>query len=200
VNGVSEFAQMVRAGTRVKPVTAYVGGMAASGGYWIASAASSILVADTAVLGSIGVVVGMYVEDDETYVEIVSTQSPGKRPNVRTTEGRAQIQSDVDALANVFINTVARNRSVMAERVLSDFGRGGVLIGQAAVDAGMADGVSTLEALIAQRARKPEPPRPTDPADPRARLPPAAELIMSYGHDAALALLGKRIAAERAKQ
>lgn len=152
VNGTSEFAQQIHATDMVKPVTAYVGNLAASAGYWLASSASRIVIGDTAMLGSIGVVTGMYVEDDETFVEVVSTQSPGKRPDVRTTEGRAQIQAEVDALADVFVKTVARNRDVSVEKVLSDFGKGGILVGQAAVDAGMADEIGSLEGLLAELA------------------------------------------------
>lgn len=152
VNGTSEFAQQIRSAAERKPVTAYVGNLAASAGYWIASSASRIVINDTAMLGSIGVVTGTYVEDDESFVEIVSTQSPGKRPDVRTTEGRAQIQAEVDALADVFVKTVARNRGVSAEKVLSDFGKGGILVGQAAVDAGMADEIGSLESLLAELA------------------------------------------------
>jgi ClpP class serine protease len=50
----------------------------------------------------------------------------------------------------VFIAAVARGRGVSVEKVLSDFGRGDVLIGQAAVDAGLADSVGTLDSLLAE--------------------------------------------------
>lgn len=152
VNGTSEFAQQVRDADAIKPITAYVGNLAASAGYWLASSASRIVINDTAMLGSIGVVTGMYIDDDESFVEVVSSQSPGKRPDVRTTEGRAQIQAEVDALADVFVKTVARNRNVSVEKVLSDFGKGGILVGQAAVDAGMADEIGSLEGLLAELA------------------------------------------------
>jgi ClpP class serine protease len=146
VTGISELAQMIRAAD--KPVIAYVDGMAASAAYWIASAASQIVVNDTAQLGSIGVVTQVAVSDDEDLIEIVSTQSPRKRPDVRTEDGKAQIQANTDELARVFIDTVARNRKVSAETVAAEFGAGGLLIGQSAVDAGMADRVGSLEGLL----------------------------------------------------
>jgi ClpP class serine protease len=150
VNGVSEFAQIIRSSS--KPVVAYVGGMACSAGYWLASACGSIVINDTAELGSIGVVTGLWTDKDENFVELVSSQSPGKRPDVRTEEGRTQIQSHIDELADVFIDTVAANRRVSREKVLQDFGRGGVLIGKSAVKAGMADRIGSLESLIAELA------------------------------------------------
>lgn len=147
VTGISELAQMIRAAD--KPVIAYVDGMAASAAYWLASAASEIVVNDTAQLGSIGVVTQIAVDDNTDMIEIVSTQSPRKRPDVRTEDGKAQIQANTDELARVFIDTVARNRKVSAETVASDFGAGGLLIGRSAVDAGMADRVGSLEGLLA---------------------------------------------------
>ncbi len=147
VTGISELAQMIRAAD--KTVTAYVDGMAASAAYWIASAADQIVVNDTAQLGSIGVVTTVAVDDSTDAVEIVSTQSPRKRPDVRTEDGKAQMQANTDELAQVFIDTVARNRRVSADKVVSDFGAGGLLIGQSAVNAGMADKVGSLEGLLA---------------------------------------------------
>ena len=146
VTGVSELAQMIRSAE--KPVIAYVDGMAASAAYWIASAASRIVINDTALLGSIGVVTQIGLSDDKNTVEIVSTQSPRKRADVRTDDGRAQVQATTDELAQVFIDTVARHRGVTAATVMSDFGGGGLLIGQSAVDAGMADEVGALETLL----------------------------------------------------
>lgn len=150
VNGVSEFAQMVRDSR--KTVTAYVGGTAASAGYWIASAASRIVASNTAVLGSIGVVASFYMDDDESLVEIVSSQSPDKRVDPRSDSGRQKVQSRVDDLADVFISTVASYRRVSRDKVLADFGRGGVLIGAKAIAAGMGDAVGSLESLIAELA------------------------------------------------
>ena len=146
VTGVSELAQMIRGAE--KPVIAYVDGMAASAAYWIASAARRVVINDTALLGSIGVVTQIDLSDDKNTVEIVSTQSPRKRTDVRTDDGRAQVQATTDELAQVFIDTVARNRDVTAETVMADFGGGGLLIGQSAVNAGMADEVGSLESLL----------------------------------------------------
>jgi ClpP class serine protease len=151
VNGVSEFSQMLRASR--KPVIGYVGNMAASAGYWMASACATVVINDTAQLGSIGVVTSFWLDDDEELVEIVSTQSPNKRVDVRTDEGRAHIQRDTDELAQVFIDTVAANRGVSAETVMNDFGRGGILIGKNAVKTGMADRIGSLESLISDLNR-----------------------------------------------
>ena len=146
VSGISEFAQMVR--STKKPVTAFVSDLGASGGYWVASAAARVVVADTARLGSIGVVTSFGPPADDGSIEIVSSQSPLKRATPDTDAGLAEIQREVDELAQVFIAAVAAHRGLSVDRVMSDFGRGGVLLGAAAVRAGMADAVGTLEQLI----------------------------------------------------
>lgn len=156
VTGVNEFAAMVRAGRSVKPIVAYVQGLAASAAYWIASAAGRIVMDATAEAGSIGVVCAWQDtrgKDEKAgikTIEIVSSQSPNKRPDIATDEGRAQIQKIVDDLADVFVKAVSDNRNVPVGRVLGDFGQGGMKVGQYAVKTGMADSLGSFEGVIAQ--------------------------------------------------
>lgn len=155
-NGVSEFADMIYQARGEKPIIAYVGGSGASAAYWIASAASEVVVGDTAELGSIGVVVGVTDSRDRDAkngvkrYEIVSSQSPYKRVDPETDEGRAKIQERIDNLASVFVAKVARNRGVSEDVVLSDFGQGGIFMGEHAVAAGLADRVGSFEALLSE--------------------------------------------------
>ena len=147
-DGIAEFAEMVNGAD--KRVTAYVGGMGASAAYWIAAAADELVLGKTAEVGSIGAVFGVYKSSgDDDVVEFVSTQSPMKRPNPESDEGRAEMQTRIDTMAQVFIEDVANYRGVSVETVLSDFGKGGVRLGEEAVRLGMADRVSTLESVIA---------------------------------------------------
>jgi signal peptide peptidase SppA len=154
VDGVNELANMIRAANGVKPVTAYVDGLAASGAYWLASAAGRIVADETAQLGSIGVLATVTDERDadarrgvKTY-EVISSQSPLKRTDPATDEGQMQLQQMVDALAQVFIAQVAKFRGTSEERVASDFGRGATLPARSAVAAGMADSLGSLEGLL----------------------------------------------------
>lgn len=147
VTGISEFAQRVK--NSEKPVIAYVDGMAASAAYWIASAADKIVMNETSSVGSIGVVITVQRSDkDEEYTEFVSSQSPMKRPDYNSEEGKSEIQSRADQLADIFVATVAKNRSTTVENVLTNFGKGGIKIGEQAVSAGMADEVGNFEDLI----------------------------------------------------
>jgi signal peptide peptidase SppA len=156
--GINELANLIREGRKIKPIKAYGGGLMASAGYWLGSAADEIIIDDTAMLGSIGVLMS-YLDTSERdtkagvrRVEIVSSQSPDKRVDPATDEGRTKVQAVVDGLAELFVAAVATNRNTTPEKVLSDFGRGGVLIGRAAVKAGMADRIGSLETVIAELA------------------------------------------------
>jgi signal peptide peptidase SppA len=159
VNGINELADMLYAARGRKPITAYVEGVGASAAYWIASAADEVVADATAALGSIGVIMTMRDPSKTSArdIEFVSSQSPNKNPNPATESGRSQIQSIVDSLADVFVSTVARNRSVSRETVLSDFGQGGILIGQKAVDAGLADRLGSYEQVLAELSDRTQP-------------------------------------------
>jgi signal peptide peptidase SppA len=161
VNGVSELSNMVFAARGKKPVVAYASGDAASGAYWIASAADEIVVSETSALGSIGVV-GMYQGKSgksAEAVEIVSSQSPHKRLDPTTDDGRSRLQIRIDSMADVFIETIARNRNVSAENVQNHYGGGDVMIGAKAVSAGLADRIGSLEGLITELSSPQKSPR-----------------------------------------
>lgn len=159
--GISEFANMISAARGKKPMVAFVDGMAASAAYWIASATDEIVTADTALLGSIGVVAKIANPDTKkaSDVKFISSQSPNKQANPLTEKGAAQYQALVDHMAEVFIATVAANRGVSEETVLSDFGQGGVLVGRRAVEAGLADKLGSFESTLSDLAMGKKPKR-----------------------------------------
>ena len=149
VAGVSEFAAQIRDATKIKPVVAYVSDTGASAAYWIASAASELVIRDTAGVGSIGTVMQTMRGGNDGSVKFVSSQSPYKQARPDSEAGQRLYQAHVDALAQVFVDSVAAYRGVTSEKVLSDFGQGAMLIGAAAVTAGMADRLGSLESIIA---------------------------------------------------
>lgn len=160
VTGVNELAKAIRDGKEKKRIVAYVEGMSASAGYWLASQSSEIIIDETAILGSIGVRAALRdtsKKDAEAgLMEFISSNAPGKRTDLSTDEGRARIQRTVDALEGVFLATVAKGRGVTVDDVIAKFGGGDVLIGSTAVAAGMADRIGTFEAVVAElQGRKP---------------------------------------------
>lgn len=158
VAGTQEAAAAVRAASQIKPLAAHVSGTAASAAYWIGSAAPMVMLGSaTAQAGSIGVVA--------THTDLSRQQEAA---GVKTTEivagkfkraasqyaplselGRETLQAQVDQLYGIFIQDVATNRGVSPETVLTDMADGRVFIGQSAIDAGLVDGIASMDVLIA---------------------------------------------------
>lgn len=157
VSGLGEAAEAIRAAQ--KPVTAFVTGIAASAGYWLASQASEFVLEPAASVGSIGVVASVRRQEaassdgSRTY-EVVSSGAPRKRPDPSTEDGRAAIQEEVDAIEDVFVADVAAGRRKPVEYVRNRFGQGGMVPAARAIEVGMADRVGTLEATLNGLARR----------------------------------------------
>jgi ClpP class serine protease len=155
--GINELADQIHAARSRKRIVAYIGGTGASAAYWIASAASEIVIDETALAGSIGVVVEAVVEGEAASgrkrYQIVSRNAPNKRVDLGTEEGRAKVGETVDAMGDVFVAKVARNLGVDAELVpeMGDFG--GLRVGAAAVESGLAHRLGSLETLITELAK-----------------------------------------------
>ncbi|WP_010205764.1 S49 family peptidase [Pseudomonas syringae group genomosp. 3] len=155
--GINELADQIHAGRARKSIVAYVGGTGASAAYWLASAASEIVIDETALLGSIGVVVEAVVEGEASSgrkrYQIVSRNAPNKRLDMATEEGRAKVGETVDAMGEVFVAKVARNLGVASDAVpaMGDFG--GLRVGAAAVESGLAHRLGSLEGLITELAK-----------------------------------------------
>lgn len=152
VSGLGEAADVIRGSA--KPVTAYVTGIGASAAYWLASQAGELVMDPAASVGSIGVVASMSRQvapgsDGRRSFEVVSSNAPLKRPDPETEEGRASIQSEVDAIETVFMADVALGRKVSLDKVKADFGRGAMVPASQAVATGMADRIGTLESVLA---------------------------------------------------
>ena len=158
--GIADLAAMIRDASQIKPIVAYVDGMAASAAYWLAAAATTIVTSPTGLLGSIGVV-GSYQPEKDGPIKIISSISPLKQATPDTEDGRAEAQRVVDELAAIFVADVARYRATTPDTVARDFGRGGVLVGAAAVAAGMADAVASFESLFSSSPSELSPRRAT---------------------------------------
>ena len=148
--GIAETAEIIRNASKRKPVWAYAGRYCCSSAYWLASAAERIVAHKTAVLGSIGIVSTIQVQeqpDADGYrnIEIVSSNAKDKRPDPRTPEGLNTIRAEMDALEKEFITGIATYRKVPESVVRAEFGQGGVKIGTDAVAVGMADELAGYE-------------------------------------------------------
>lgn len=158
VAGTQTAADVVRAARGRKPIATFAEGMMASAGVWIGTASDQVILADGATqVGSIGVVATHTdVSKREEAMGIKTTEIvAGKYKRAAsqygplTETGRATIQEQVDYLYGLFVADVAKNRGVSVDQVLESMADGRLFIGQQAVDAGIADGIGSLETLIA---------------------------------------------------
>ncbi len=152
--GPAEMADMIFNARGSKPIISYVGRNCCSAAYWLASAADKIVAHPAALLGSIGVVTAVPVQEqpDESGTrcyEIVSSNAKAKRPDPRTEDGIKTIKAELDALEAQFIGSVAKFRNISEEKIRNDFGKGAAMIGHEALQRSMADELGSFESVLA---------------------------------------------------
>lgn len=124
-----------------KPLKAVVHNQAASAAYALASQADEIVAANKAArVGSIGVVASFSVHEEE--VEITSTKAPKKRPDLKTEEGKDMVREELDALHELFVDSIASGRDTTADKVNAEFGQGATLLADEALKRGMIDAIA----------------------------------------------------------
>jgi len=134
-----------------KPITATVHNTAASAAFAIAAQADTIVAANHAVrVGSVGVVASYAVHDE--VVTIASTKAPKKAPDVSTPKGVGMVREELDALHDIFVESIASGRSTTVSKVNADFGQGGVVLANEAVKRGMIDSVVGVKLAPVQSA------------------------------------------------
>ena len=151
VNGCADLADKIFNARGSKPygIVARTGGMMCSAAYWLGSSCEKVYTASNGTLGSIGVLCA-FTKIKESVLEttvVTSDLSPDKNPDPNDPEGLALIKKELNDLAEVFVQNVARNRGTTVEDVKMNFGKGGVFIGENAVAARLADGVMSLDEL-----------------------------------------------------
>lgn len=159
VFGTPELAAVIREAAAIKPIVAVTDATMASAAYWIGSAANAIYITGPTVnVGSIGVVARHSYEPSAGQVTEVTAGRykravSGDKPLDK--QGLAYMQSQVDHLYEVFVGVVADNRKASIEQVLEHMADGRVFIGQQAIDRGLVDGFSTVDAMAEQLASNP---------------------------------------------
>lgn len=156
-SGTPELAKQVYEARKQKRIIAFTDNMMASAAYWIGAAADAVIISsDVVQVGSIGVVATHTdVSKSEEMQGIKTTEIvAGKYKRIASQyaplsqEGRQTIQEHLDYIYSVFVEDVALFRDVSVAKVLNDMADGRVFIGRQAIEAGLVDGVSTLDALI----------------------------------------------------
>ena len=160
VAGLFDTCRYIEKASKKKKCTAYVTGMACSAAYAIATACDEIYMMEDAEVGSCGCYAHA-VEYSDAYFEkegflhriFRSKCSPKKNCSVITDEAEAEaFQAEIDALGEKYLRYVAKRRKCAYSDALENFGKGGVLMGEKAIAAGMVDGIKTLEELGIEEA------------------------------------------------
>lgn len=157
---VMETAAELREAAAAKPITAVANTMCCSAAYWIASQANEFVVTPSGSAGSVGV---YCVHDDwsgynerlgidPTYIKAGKFKAEANPDEPLTDEAKAHLQEMVDDCYADFIADVAKGRGTSASAVKSGFGEGRALTARAAVAAGIADRIGTLEQVAGELA------------------------------------------------
>jgi signal peptide peptidase SppA len=151
VLGLPETADVIHAANRVKPVRAFVTGIAASAAYWLASQASSITLTPSGEVGSVGVL-DMHADISKALENAgvkLTAVTAGEHKTERapftplSDDAKAHMQAGVNAWYGDFLSAIRRGRG-MRVSASSNYGGGRMLSAREAVAAGMVDFVSSL--------------------------------------------------------
>lgn len=144
-----------------KPVIVSMGTVAASGGYWISTAAERVFAEPNTITGSIGVFgilpnIQKLANDHGVTFDTVSTAKHADLMTVsrpKNPEELAIIQGVVDHIYDEFLGKVAAARKLPKERV-AEIAQGRVWSGAQAKELGLVDEIGGLQAALAYAKKK----------------------------------------------
>lgn len=170
--GLPDVSSLIQKISAAIPVTAYSAGHMTSAAYWLGSAADKVYAGPTATVGSIGVITTHFdvtknLEKEgvtPTVIRAGDKKALGGPYEELSKEARAEIQGQLDHLHDVFIGKVADHRGMSFGDVKKNLADGSTFIGEQAVSIGLADGITTLDALVGglQARYESKPTRGTD--------------------------------------
>jgi protease IV len=145
---------------KTRPFVVYMGGVAASGGYYIATPADWIVAQAGTITGSIGVIMGKLVNNEllqKLRFNAVSYMR-GKNADIVSSDSafsdaqRKQIRDSIEHIYDQFIARVARSRGKTIEEI-DAIGGGRVWTGEQALENGLIDEIGNLRSAI-KKARE----------------------------------------------
>ncbi|WP_069267415.1 S49 family peptidase [Paraburkholderia nodosa] len=155
VAGCFDLCDAIYAARGQKPIWSVLTESAYSAAYAIASATDRIIVPRTGGVGSVGVIC-MHVDMsqalskagiDVTLIHYGSRKADGNEFNPLTKDALSRFQADVDAMGEIFVRTVARNRGLKTAAVRDT--EAGTYLGAAGVEVGFADAVMAPDEAFA---------------------------------------------------
>lgn len=161
VFGVGELGAQINSAKAQKPVFGIANSMAASAGYWLLSQCSEAYCTPGGMVGSIGVYgahqdISKALEDEGVKITLVSAgkyKTEGSPYEPLGDDARANMQESIDGYYSMFTKAVAKGRNVGIDQVRDGMGQGRVMQADAAMKAGMIDGVATFGDVVKKMAR-----------------------------------------------
>jgi signal peptide peptidase SppA len=155
VAGCFELVDKIYAARSVKPIRAFAHEQAYSAGYAVASAADHVVVSRTGGVGSIGVVTAHVDLSDAmkqmgfkiTFIFAGAHKVDGNAYEPLPKDVQARIQARIDALYEIFVTSVARNRAMDEKAVRATEAL--CFTAAEAVENGLADSVGPLDDAVA---------------------------------------------------
>lgn len=138
IDGITEFKKVTG-----KPVYAYIGSVAASGGYWVAASADRIIADAGTTIGSIGVIMGPFKYYDQVmsesegllglavdtkngvtteYITSGKSKDLGNPYRKMTDEERGVLQAGTDLAYQSFVSFIADQRNIASEKITEQIG------------------------------------------------------------------------------
>jgi protease IV len=155
IGASQELYREIRRTVEEKPVVASLGGIAASGGYYLASAANRIVANPGTITGSIGVI--SYFPNlrellnklgiSATIIKSGRFKDTGNPDREMTQEERDLLQATMDQAHRQFIGDVARGRNLSEEKV-RELADGRIIMGETAQQVGLVDEMGNFEDAV----------------------------------------------------
>lgn len=143
----------IKQASEKKPVVASMGSVAASGGYYMAMGADTVLANTNTITGSIGVAnmifnveelmeehIGIHYETLKTheYADLFDFTDP------LTEQEQGVFEANIEQSYQTFLSVVAENRGMSVEQV-NEIAQGRVYTGQAALEVGLIDAIGDID-------------------------------------------------------
>lgn len=186
VVGIPELADEIFRARGQKKTVAVANCSALAGAYWLASAAKELVIAPSGEAGGIGIVTAhqdnsVALEKEGLRISLISAgrhKTDGNPYEPLSDYGRADMQTKANSFYGMFVTSVARGRGVSPAAVRGGFGQGRSVLAHQAVAKGMADGVETLDQVLARLASgRPAERAPLEACAPIALLRRELELM-----------------------
>ncbi len=163
VNQLYDLATFLRTANTVKPVAAWTDGSMTSAGQLLGAATGETWIgSDSAQLGSIGVIT-MHRDisaaeekrgEKTTLIYSGRDKAVGHPFGPLSEDHRGVIQGRLDYLYSTFVDSIASYRAMDRNQVANEVADARIFTGRQAIDAGLADGMTSLDDMVAMMRDK----------------------------------------------